>query len=85
MICASQFYFSSNEDVEGSSRVMEAINISYTKHFGSIVIGSLIHTVLGFLRMIVEMFEKAARKDGDCNIFIIIIACCLSCIVSAIS
>ena len=41
---------------------MEAVNISYTKHFGSIALGSLIHTVLGFFRIIVETFENSVRS-----------------------
>jgi hypothetical protein len=65
---------------------MEAVNISYTKHFGSIALGSLIHTVLGFFRIIVETFENSVRSEnGGSNIGLIIVACCLSCIVSAIS
>lgn len=63
MVCASQYYFSSNKESEGSSSIWEGLKISYLKHFGSIAFGSLLHVLVFLLRIIVDMIVNAFEKE----------------------
>jgi hypothetical protein len=44
---------------------MEALNLSYTKHLGSLALGSLIHTALHVVRVIAEISENAMRNSNS--------------------
>jgi hypothetical protein len=64
MISATQYYFTSSRDKEGSSSVMAGMMISYFKHAGSIALGSLLHTFVTVLRIIVDALVNAAENKG---------------------
>ena len=42
MVCASEFYFTSNKTKEGSANIMQALWWTNLSHAGSIAIGSLV-------------------------------------------
>lgn len=64
MVCASQYYFSSSKDSEGSSSVLSGLSISYSKHYGSIALGSLLHLLVSLLRMIVDIVVNSLTKES---------------------
>jgi len=80
MVSASSYYFSSTQEKEGSASIYTGFHFAYTKHPGSIAMGSLIHTFVAVLRMIVEGIADAADKDGD-NAAIKLFTCCIKCFV----
>lgn len=84
MISAAQFYFTSNREKEGSASVMSGMMISNFKHCGSIALGSLLHTIIFFLRLIVEMVMSAAEKKDGQNAILCIVGCLLRCCVSCL-
>jgi len=64
MISATQFYFTSNRETTGEASVMAGIMISYFKHAGSIALGSLLHTFVTVLRIIVDALVDAVEGKG---------------------
>jgi len=54
MVSAGTYYFTSNHEKEGSASVMTGFKFAYFKHSGSLAFGSLIHTIVYIIRMIVE-------------------------------
>lgn len=65
MISATQFYFTSNREKTGEASVMAGIMISYFKHAGSIALGSLLHTLVTILRIIVDALVDASEGNGN--------------------
>jgi hypothetical protein len=54
MVSAATYYFDSNSEKNGSASVSTAFSFAYTKNIGSLALGSLILTIVGILRSIVE-------------------------------
>ena len=81
MISAAQFYFSSNANETGSASVTSGLAIANFKHAGSIALGSLLHTVVFFLRIIVDAIVNAAEKESGNNVAVQIVGCLLRCFV----
>lgn len=76
--CAS-YYFSSEGGEDGSANVIEGVKFAYTKHFGSIALGSCIQTII----KIVQILADSAENGSDEGIVVIVAACircCLRCI-----
>jgi len=65
MVSASTYYFDSSETHAGSASVSTAFSFAYTKNIGSIAFGSLLLTLVGILRFLVESAANAAKEDGD--------------------
>jgi hypothetical protein len=84
MISATQYYYTSNKDKEGSASVCSSMAIANFKHAGSIAFGSFIHTLVAVLRMIVDALVDAAERKGDNNGIIVCIGCLLKCCMSCI-
>jgi hypothetical protein len=88
MISAAQFYFSSNAETTGSASVVAGMAISNFKHAGSIALGSLLHTIVFMLRVIVDAVVNASeRKSGENGIVVLIgclLKCCVGCLESLI-
>lgn len=84
MICAAQFYFSSNREKTGSAGVISGMAISNFKHAGSIALGSLLHTFIFFLRLIVDMVMNAAEKKDGANALLCVIGCLLRCCIGCL-
>ena len=81
MISATQFYFTSNRDKTGEASVMAGIMISYFKHAGSIALGSLLHTFVTILRIIVDALVDAAEGKGNQSGIVVLVGCLLKCCV----
>jgi len=84
MISAAQFYFTSTREKEGSASVVAGMAISNFKHAGSIALGSLLHTFIFFLRLIVEMVMNAAEKKDGANALMCIVGCLLRCCIGCL-
>lgn len=78
MICASQYYFRSSQDSEGSSSVLQGMYISSAKHFGSIALGSLLHLLVSLLRVIVDAIVNSMEAESN-NIAVKCIGCLIKC------
>ena len=81
MLGASQYYYSSGPEGEGSASLMGAVSIANTKHSGSLALGSLLHTIVVVLRMIVDAIVNASEKQSGDNAAVKIIGCLLKCCV----
>jgi len=81
MISASQYYFTSSRDKEGSASVMAGIMISYFKHAGSIALGSLLHTIVTVIRIIVDALVDASERKNGSNGIVVLVGCLLKCCV----
>lgn len=81
MISATQFYFSSNRNQTGSASVVAGMMIANFKHSGSIALGSLLHTIVFILRVLVDMVMNAAEKKSGNNGLVMCIGCLLRCFV----
>lgn len=81
MISAAQYYFTSTREKEGSASVMAGVMISYFKHAGSIALGSLLHTLVFILRVVVDSLVNAAEGNGE-NGIMVLIGCLLKCCVA---
>jgi hypothetical protein len=84
MISAAQFYFTSNREKTGSASVVAGMAISNFKHAGSIALGSLLHTFIFFLRIIVESIISASEKKNGQNAIMCLVACLLRCCVGCL-
>lgn len=82
MVSASTYYYTSNREKEGSASVMTGVKFAYFKHAGSIAFGSLVHTLVWILRVIVESVADQAQKKG--NFMTTLIACCARCCVGCL-
>ena len=67
MISAAQFYFSSNREKTGSASVVAGMMIANFKHTGSIALGSLLHTIVFMLRVLVDAVTNASEKNNGNN------------------
>ena len=65
MVSASTYYFDSSPTKNGSASVYTGFKFAYTKNVGSIAMGSLILTIVGILRALVDAMAESAKKDGD--------------------
>lgn len=65
MVSASTYYFDSNEQGDGSASVLTGFRFAYMKNIGSLCYGSLILTIIGILRAIVDGLAENAKEDGD--------------------
>lgn len=84
MISASQFYFSSSPQGIGSGSVMNGMWIANFKHAGSIALGSLLHTIVFILRVIVDAVTDAAERKSGNNGLVVVVGCLLRCFVSCL-
>ena len=80
MVSAASYYFTSNKDKEGSATVMKGIHFAYFKHAGSLAFGSLVHTIVAILRMIVEQAADQIER-GQTNLATKILTSCARCLV----
>lgn len=83
MISASQYYYSSDSQREGSARVLQGIWISYTKHAGSIALGSLVHMFVVAIRIVVDSIVSAADNGGE-NGVAVVVGCLLKCCLASL-
>merc|ERR1719263_1808756 len=65
MVSAATYYFDSSENKVGSASISTAFSFAYMKNAGSLAFGSLILTLVGILRAIVESAANSAKEDGD--------------------
>jgi hypothetical protein len=82
MISASQFYFSSSAAGTGSASVMNGMWIVNFKHAGSVALGSLLHTIVFLLRVIVDALTDAANRKSGQNGIVVLVGCLLRCCVA---
>lgn len=73
MYASATYYWSSGES--GSGKVMDGLSVGHKKHFGSIALGSLIHTII-------KMMEAAldSKEDDGNAVSNAIQGCCLACL-----
>lgn len=57
MASAASYYFTCTKDAEGRGEVKQSIMWAYTKHFGSLALGSLILTMIAMLRTLADSNE----------------------------
>lgn len=81
MVSASTYYFSSSAEKEGSASVFTGIKFAYFKHAGSLAFGSMIHTIVFVIRMIVEIAADQLEKGSQANCLMKCILCCARCCV----
>jgi len=81
MISAAQFYFSSNRNETGSASVVAGMMIANFKHSGSIALGSLLHTIVFLLRVVVDAVTNASEKNNGNNGLVVLVGCLLRCFV----
>lgn len=84
MISAAQFYFTSSAEKMGSSSVLAGMMIAHFKHAGSIALGSLLHTIVFFVRLIVDAIVSAAESKSGNNGVVVLIGCLLKCCVGCL-
>eukprot|EP00826_Nyctotherus_ovalis_P013994 TRINITY_DN1385_c0_g1_i1.p1 TRINITY_DN1385_c0_g1~~TRINITY_DN1385_c0_g1_i1.p1 ORF type:complete len:477 (-),score=108.79 TRINITY_DN1385_c0_g1_i1:582-1952(-) len=81
---AAQWYFSSNSDQSGSGSLCKSLYWAVRYHLGSLGFGSLILTIVVFVRFIFEYMKKKVEKGGPSNKFtkclLSCASCCLKCI-----
>lgn len=65
MCSASQYYFSSNRDREGSASIGLSAYFAFAKHAGSFALGSLLFTICQILNMICESMKKEANEEDS--------------------
>lgn len=82
MVSAATYYFSCTPEKNGSASVCTAIKWASFKNAGSIALGSLILTLVGILRAIVETLAESANENGDGAAKII--ACLAQCLMSCL-
>lgn len=82
MSSAAQYYFSSNRENTGSASICSASYQASLKHMGSLALGSLIHTLIIILKMIIEAASNDAADSDNAGAKIIfcLLKCCVSCI-----
>jgi len=83
MISAAQFYFSSNREKTGGASVVAGMMIANFKHTGSIAFGSLLHTVVFMLRVLVDSVTNASENNGK-NGLVVLVGCLLRCFVGCL-
>ena len=84
MVAASQFYFSSSKQAEGSGSVMTGVKFAYFKHAGSLAFGSLVQTFVWFIKQIVDGLAAEAERDSAGNPAVRAVACCIRCCVGCL-
>lgn len=84
MISAAQFYFSSNANTTGSASVVAGMAIANFKHTGSIAFGSLLHTIVFMLRVLVDAVVNASENKSGNNGIVVLVGCLLRCFVSCL-
>lgn len=82
MSSAAQYYFSSDRKNEGAASVCSAGYQASFKHAGSIALGSLIHTLVIILKMIVEAAnnEAANGDNAAARVVLCLLQCCVNCL-----
>ena len=82
MVAASTYYFDSSESKSGSASLSTAFSFAYTKNAGSLAFGSLILTLVGILRALVETAANSAKEDGDgvAKLIACIAQCLMACL-----
>lgn len=84
MISAAQFYFSSNRNETGSASVVAGMMIANFKHTGSIALGSLLHTIVFMLRVLVDAIVNASENRDGNNGIVVLVGCLLRCFVGCL-
>jgi len=84
MVSAASYYFSSCNGKEGSASVTTGIKFAYSKHAGSLAFGSLLHTLIKILQIIVENLADAAEEGDGASGAGAVFACCARCCVSCL-
>merc|ERR1711998_382741 len=64
--------------------VVAGMAISNFKHAGSIALGSLLHTIVYILRVLVDAVVNAAEEKGGENGIVVLIGCLLKCCVGCL-
>lgn len=85
MVAASSYYFSSNKDQTGTGEVLMGVKYAYLYNAGSLATGSLIHTIVFILKVVVEGLADYAQKTDGKNPAVRCIACCAKCCVGCLS
>jgi hypothetical protein len=78
MVSAASYYFTSSEGKEGAATVSTGFRFAYFKHSGSLAFGSLVHTLVTIIRVIVESMADQVERGGD-NVAVKVLACCARC------
>lgn len=85
MVAASSYYFSSNKDQQGTGEVLMGVKYAYLYNAGALATGSLIHTIVFIIKVVVEGLADYAQKTDGKNPAVRCIACCARCCVSCLS
>lgn len=80
-VSASSYYFSSNKEQIGSARVGLAITWTYTKHVGSLALGSLVQTIVKIIVTTIEMLLENDNSNSNPaeSVFNCMAATCCQC------
>lgn len=86
MVAAATYYFDSGPNKVGSASVSTAFSFAYMKNCGSLALGSLVLTLVGILRAIVENLANSAKEDGDgaAKLIACLAKCLMACLESII-
>ena len=82
MVAAATYYFDSTATKSGSASVCTGYKFATFNNAGSIALGSLILTIVGILRWLVEQVAESANRDGDGAAKLV--ACLAKCLVSCL-
>uniref|UniRef100_A0A7S3FS90 Choline transporter-like protein n=1 Tax=Strombidium rassoulzadegani TaxID=1082188 RepID=A0A7S3FS90_9SPIT len=78
MVSASTYYFNSSPEQEGDAEVGFGLQIAYMNHAGSLAFGSLLISIIQFIKYVfVYLAETAAKKAGQENNAAV--ACAIGC------
>lgn len=63
MYASATYYWSSGES--GTGKVMEGLGVGHKKHFGSVALGSLIHTIIKMMEILLESKEDEGNAVSN--------------------
>ena len=85
MVSATNYYFTSSAESEGSGDIMLGVRYAYLCNAGSLAFGSLVHAIVYMIRIIVDLLADYAKRESDGNPVIKCLACCAKCCVGCMS
>jgi hypothetical protein len=84
MVSASFYYFDSDAEKEGSADISTAFNWAYMYHAGSLAYGSLLISIIQFVKYVLVKPAEAAAKQGGDNAAVKTIVACALCLIKCL-
>lgn len=85
MVSTSVYYFTYSEETEGRASLSTAFAFAFLKNFGSLCYGSLIISLVQFLKAMANVAESIERQqssnsDDPANVALRVACCCCNCL-----